>query len=889
MKKYTRRILAAMLAICLVIGNTSVVSAAQNQDVTEVVEMSEMIADVPEAEVVEVAEAEIAEVVEAETMEMTESVEVAETESAEVTETVEAAETESVEVTDTADAVETETAEVTDTEVVDPEMIEVIDAVYADAGITTFTQEHFPDPILWARICSEAGKEGAESLTAEDLAKITYIGHSGDFYRGWIEDLTGIGYLTNLESVYFSEEKITDVSPLAECKKLKTIDIRECDVTTLPDFSHLENLKTLYFIYTALPTSEISEDKYPEGVSTNFNAQVPKFEASVEGGLVCRETEDSDTYYAEIFLSNLRTYYGMDLMVEDITTGEPVVLYEDDYANLSYESVTYSDYNGKGYDAILELSDLELTEGEHTWRVTWTYDNRPRTSTFNITVDADAMGKTWIIPRDILPEALRDFMLEDYNTKRWDLNEDGEYSYAEVEKMDSLYLQDENVQLTNFEIFKYMKNLETLSIWHQTALDDACLETICGYESVKGLSSLTIYDAEKITSLAPLKNITGLHDLTLDQMSGITDISTLAEVSSLRNLNLYEMEGITGLAALKEIPWNYIYAYDGTFSDKEIFDFICSVEEVTVQAGNSGRLVSDLSNSYALKMQDTSGVAVSVEDETIAGVAANAPFDIYGFRAGETVAHISYEDSTYPVKVIVTAAEFDYDPAVGEAVPEEERMSFAGTEGIVSARVSRTLVDAEDNIWDITTRTPEKVLEKDDYTKYAARILYNRRTAFGAATTVSRMEFAMYLDHENTLWAYTLNSNGSSTNFEQKVEVARDVADWQDTAYSQHSDYDYYYDYLSILKKDGSLWVYGFDRSYDNIMKDYCLRPQMISKLASSGVEAVYPNGYLTTDGKFYRIRYSSNAVTSELVAENVTTVWDNTSVVLVMDASGKY
>lgn len=884
MKKYTRRILAAMLAICLVIGNTSVVSAAQNQDVTEVVEMSEMIADVPEAEVVEVAEAEIAEVVEAETMEMTESVEVAETESAEVTETVEAAETESVEVTDTADAVETETAEVTDTEVVDPEMIEVIDAVYASAEITTFTQEHFPDPILWARICSEAGKEGAESLTAEDLAKITYIGHSGDFYRGWIEELTGIGYLTNLESVYFSEEKITDVSPLAECKKLKTIDIRECDVTTLPDFSHLENLKTLYFIYTALPTSEISEDKYPEGVSTNFNAQVPKFEASVEGGLVCRETEDSDTYYAEIFLSNLRTYYGMDLMVEDITTGEPVVLYQEDYANLSYESVTYSDYNGKGYDAILELSDLELTEGEHTWRVTWTYDNRPRTSTFNITVDADAMGKTWIIPRDILPEALRDFMLEDYFTKRWDLNEDGEYSYAEVEKMDSLYLNDENVQLTNFEIFKYMKKLGTLYIGYQKAFDDTWLETICNYENIKKLPYLTLSNMDKVTSLVPLQKLSDLRNLTLWEMTGITDISSLAEVSTLEHLNMNAMRNIAGLSALKDLPLTYMFADSGTFPDKEIFDFICSVEEVTVQAGKKVSIVSDL-----IEMKDSSGVVATVEDESIAGTAAGAPFDIYGFRAGETVAHISYEGSTYPVKVIVTAAEFDYDPAVGEAVPEEERMSFAGTEGITSARVSRTLVDSDDNIWDITTRTPEKILEKDDYTKYAARILYDRAKVFGVKTTVSLVDFSMYLDEAGSLWAYTQNHHGEYSNFADKVEVAKNIADWQDGGYSQESSYSPYNDYLLLLKTDGSLWVYGFTSAYNAETYSNSLKPQLLGKLASSGVTAIYPHAYLTENGEFYRVNYSNSSIQSKLIAENVVKVWDNTSVTLAMDANGNY
>ena len=758
---------------------------------------------------------------------------------------------------------------------------------FTTESATTLTQEDIPDPALWSYLSN-----GAESISSSSLLSKTSLSLSAYHIStyGVVKDLTGIEYLKNLTSLSISGHGITDLTPVLNCSRLTSLQVNDNELTTLPDFSSMKSLTYINVSNNRIKTEDLENAKYPEGTSLSASGQKAQaVELSIGSTTVCKESKDSEYYTLKFTIDHAPTYrYNINLKIEDITDGEDKasVVFSNTSLSSKYKSEKYNEYNGYRYTITAQPTGMTLTEGNRTLRFTWTYNYKTYVLETNVTVDPNAVGGTWEISDEKLPAEVKSYMLSHYDMQDYDLNSDGIWSYDEVAGVEEFEIYSEDVQIKDFSFLKYMTSLEALDLAYQNSFTNETLATICTYDNVKNLKDFRLSNMAQITDLSPLTtNVKGLEYLSLWEITEIKDISSFAAFKNLRQLNLNVMTGLTGLSALKDLPLQYLYFDNEAFTDEEIFNFICNIKEVEVQAGKNANLVSTL-----ISMKDTSLIRTTVANTAIADVGVDDQLKIYGLKAGETTATITYGDDSYTVNVKVTASDFDYDPAVGETV--SLRMRFEGTEGLNHARVGRTLIDTSGDIWNLTTRTPEKVLEKDSYTKYASKILYQVTKRFSVKTPVAGDSFPMYLDKEGTLWAFTESAYRGSNNFSKRVEVMRNVADWQDGGYSQESYHSYYDDYLLVLRTDGSLWYVGYRVSSDyNSGNVITIDRSRIEKLEAAGtVQSVHTHSYLTKDGRFYQTNVStSGSVYKKLIADDIVNVFDNSALTIVQDMDEVY
>lgn len=132
----------------------------------------------------------------------------------------------------------------------------------------------FPDETFACIIRDKCGRLSIQQeVTADDLNKITTIVDHGPLYHGYgiIKDLTGIGYLTelnwleleynsiislpdeirnckNLKYIHLSHNELETITEwIGELSELSTLDISNTNVSKLPEsIGNLKNLKYLY-------------------------------------------------------------------------------------------------------------------------------------------------------------------------------------------------------------------------------------------------------------------------------------------------------------------------------------------------------------------------------------------------------------------------------------------------------------------------------------------------------------------------------------------------------------------------------------------------------------------------------------------------------------------
>jgi hypothetical protein len=100
--------------------------------------------------------------------------------------------------------------------------------------------------------------------------------------------------------------------------------------------------------------------------------------------------------------------------------------------------------------------------------------------------------------------------------------------------------------ITSLEPLKGLTNLSSLELQRATG--------ITSLEPLKGLTELTslnLTGATGITSLEPLKGLTNLSSLELQRATGITSLEPLKGLTNLSSLDLTDATGITSLAPLK--------------------------------------------------------------------------------------------------------------------------------------------------------------------------------------------------------------------------------------------------------------------------------------------------------------------------------------------------
>lgn len=100
------------------------------------------------------------------------------------------------------------------------------------AADVALTEANFPDTVFLEYLTSNYDKDGDDSLSEEEISKITSISVIGKD----ISSLSGIEYLTDLEQLWANSIDIKEVD-LSHNTKLKYIAFSQCDNLTSLDVS----------------------------------------------------------------------------------------------------------------------------------------------------------------------------------------------------------------------------------------------------------------------------------------------------------------------------------------------------------------------------------------------------------------------------------------------------------------------------------------------------------------------------------------------------------------------------------------------------------------------------------------------------------------------------
>ena len=124
-----------------------------------------------------------------------------------------------------------------------------------------YEDSQFPDAVFRRLIKEKLGISENEKITGDELEKLQslYYGNAEKL----IKSIEGIQYITNLESVYFYDQAISDAQMLTKLPKLKQITLSESRLKTFPDLSGLSELQEADFNYNRLTADEVVAEKLP--------------------------------------------------------------------------------------------------------------------------------------------------------------------------------------------------------------------------------------------------------------------------------------------------------------------------------------------------------------------------------------------------------------------------------------------------------------------------------------------------------------------------------------------------------------------------------------------------------------------------------------------------
>ncbi|MDE0013345.1 MAG: hypothetical protein OXU36_19530, partial [Candidatus Poribacteria bacterium] len=107
---------------------------------------------------------------------------------------------------------------------------------------------HIPDPNLRAVITEALGKAPDASITVEEIATLTHLAAEGMD----IQDLEGLQFASNLQSLNLRENPLSDLSPLSGLPALKEVRFSGESLSDLSPLTGLTNLEVVRFWKTSI-------------------------------------------------------------------------------------------------------------------------------------------------------------------------------------------------------------------------------------------------------------------------------------------------------------------------------------------------------------------------------------------------------------------------------------------------------------------------------------------------------------------------------------------------------------------------------------------------------------------------------------------------------------
>ena len=106
-----------------------------------------------------------------------------------------------------------------------------------------------PDEHLRPIVERALGEPPGSEITADDLATLTELeARSGYVSGGYVRDLTGLEFATNLETLSLSNNRVADISQVASMSQLSTLELTSNLITDISPISNLYKLEFLRFV-----------------------------------------------------------------------------------------------------------------------------------------------------------------------------------------------------------------------------------------------------------------------------------------------------------------------------------------------------------------------------------------------------------------------------------------------------------------------------------------------------------------------------------------------------------------------------------------------------------------------------------------------------------------
>ncbi|MBR3306960.1 MAG: leucine-rich repeat domain-containing protein [Lachnospiraceae bacterium] len=238
---------------------------------------------------------------------------------------------------------------------------------YRTAKTVTYTEEDFTDPVLYKLLKNRYYNMTNAQLELETNLDLSYYSYSGQ--QGFITSLADIPEkLPNLQSLTIKDQAISDMSPLAGMKKLKSLDLQYNDIKTIPDLSAtaLEkldltgNLVSDTAAASAKIPSSLTDFKYTRR-SENIYVSETVYRDTKGGFTFCLETDDlkARKYTVSVNLSGKSEAYTK--AAETSTWNRGMVLTCGDFGEILGLSA------GQTYKASVLISDGEGTTLEYSF------------------------------------------------------------------------------------------------------------------------------------------------------------------------------------------------------------------------------------------------------------------------------------------------------------------------------------------------------------------------------------------------------------------------------------------------------------------------------------------------------------------------------------------
>lgn len=102
-----------------------------------------------------------------------------------------------------------------------------------------------PDKTLQTAIAKQLGFNDLNMITKSSIQKLTYLSFSEET-GSLLSSLTGLEFATNLSVLYIPKSEVSDIAPLAKCKKLTQLYLMFSKIDNITPLKNLNNLFNLH-------------------------------------------------------------------------------------------------------------------------------------------------------------------------------------------------------------------------------------------------------------------------------------------------------------------------------------------------------------------------------------------------------------------------------------------------------------------------------------------------------------------------------------------------------------------------------------------------------------------------------------------------------------------